>query len=342
MMKQELLLVLQWRSPPAVVIPYRSFLKPLSCSSPSLSLSLSLPGDETTPGGSGGGGELLSARERRQLRKERRDSSNWREVVEERLLIKPKKEYKSWTEKLNLDNLARLGTQWWVLRVSRANGHETAEIVAKALVRHFPNLDFKVYFPAVREKRKLKNGTYSVKLKPLFPGCVFLNCVLNKEIHDFIRDCDGIGGFLGSKVGNTKRQINKPKPVPVGEMEVIFRQAKEEQEKFDHAFGKEQQEQSNNSGIDTASNEKAVTGAKPRKHSRTRLELSKSSPVARENYSSLVPGTSVRVLSGPFTEFTGCLKELDHKTGKATVGFMLFGKESFVDLEVGQIVAETT
>lgn len=64
--------------------------------------------------------------------------------MEERLLVKPKKEYKSWTEKLNLDNLAVLGPQWWVVRVSRVNGDYTADGLARSLVRNFPNLDFKV------------------------------------------------------------------------------------------------------------------------------------------------------------------------------------------------------
>jgi len=60
-----------------------------------------------------------------------------------------------------------------------------------------------VYAPSVQVKRKLKNGSISVKPKPVFPGCIFIRCILNKEIHDSIRDVDGVGGFIGSKVGNT-------------------------------------------------------------------------------------------------------------------------------------------
>jgi len=26
---------------------------------------------------------------------------------------------------------------------------------------------------------------------------------MNKELHDFIREYDGVGGFIGSQVGNT-------------------------------------------------------------------------------------------------------------------------------------------
>lgn len=298
---------------------------------------------ESSAGAGGGGGEL-TVKERRQLRKERRESRegerNWREEVEERLMVKPKKENKSWTEKLNLDNLALLGRQWWVARVTRVNGHETAEGLARALVRNYPNFEFKVYYPSVKEHRKLKDGSYSVKLKPLFPGCVFLNCVLNKEIHDFIKEFDRVGGFVGSKVGSTKRQINKPKPVTVEEIEAIFRQAKEEQEKSDKAF-KEEQQKSINVDTDPASNQKSVPKATKRR-SRKGSDPSKSSPLYEEKYKSLVPGASVRVLSGPFTEFSGRLKKLNHKNGKATVGFMLFGKENLIELEVDQILAETT
>lgn len=89
----------------------------------------------------------LSARERRRLRNERRESkagTNWREKVEERLLKKPKKRYVSWTEELNLDKLANLGTQWWVVRVSRVRQQESAELIARLLARNFPHVPFKV------------------------------------------------------------------------------------------------------------------------------------------------------------------------------------------------------
>uniref|UniRef100_A0A5B7BM22 NusG-like N-terminal domain-containing protein n=1 Tax=Davidia involucrata TaxID=16924 RepID=A0A5B7BM22_DAVIN len=297
--------------------------------------------------------KLLTARERRQLRNERRESkptNNWKEEVEERLIKKPKKRYASWTEELNLDNLALLGPQWWVVRVSRVSGHYTAELLARSLARNYPDIDFKVYFPAVQVKRKLKNGTYSIKPKALFPGCLFLRCVLNKEIHDFIRECDGVGGFVGSKVGNTKRQINKPRPVSIDDMEAIFQQAKEEQEKTDQAFKEEQQregilnpEELNLVYTDPQSASKDVTesvlASKPKRRSRKASEP--LAGVQSTGRKLLVPGSTVRVVSGTFAEFTGTLKKLDRKREKATVGFTLFGKETSVDLDVNEIAAET-
>ncbi|PHT37973.1 hypothetical protein CQW23_21546 [Capsicum baccatum] len=284
----------------------------------------------------------LTAKERRQLRNERRESKtgyNWREEVEERLIKKPKKEYKSWTEELNLDNLAKLGTQWWVVRVSRVNGHETAERMARALSRNFPDIDFQVYIPSVQVKRKLKNGTLSVKPKPLFPGCVFLKCVLNKEIHDFIRECAGIGGFVGSKVGNTKRQINKPRPVDEDDLEAIFKQAKEEQEKADQAFEEEEQGEG---GLDSsiAPTDDKVVPKKRGRQSKKASDLLTVDALRGSDDKSLIPGSTIEVVSGAFAGFSGILKKVDSKAGLATVGFSLFGKETLADIDVKEIVAE--
>ncbi|KAM6574375.1 hypothetical protein CsatA_022702 [Cannabis sativa] len=275
----------------------------------------------------------LTARERRRLRNEKRESkmgNNWREEVEEKLLKKPKKRYATWTEELNLDTLANSGPQWWVVRVSRLRGHETADLIARLLARNFPQLPFKVYAPAVQVKRKLKNGSISVKPKPLFPGCVFIKCIMNKEIHDFIRECEGVGGFIGSKVGNTKRQINKPRPVSEIDMEAIFKKSKEEQEKYEQEF-KEQQKQ-----------EEILNSSLPNAESQSDSVPKRRSKKASDPLKLLTPGSTVKVLSGDFAEFEGCLKKVNRKTKKVTVGFTLFGKESLVDLDANEIVATTT
>ncbi|KAE9600852.1 hypothetical protein Lal_00011238 [Lupinus albus] len=289
--------------------------------------------------------QQLTARERRRLKNERRESkstTNWREEVEEKLMKKPKKEKKSWTEELNLDYLSKLGTQWWVIRVSRVMGQYTSELLARSLSRNFPDMEFKVYAPAINVKRKLKNGSYSIKPKPLFPGCIFLRCVLNRELHDFIRDFDGIGGFIGSKVGNTKKMINKPRPVSVADMKAIFRQAKEEQEKTDKAFEDEEKNAALNSVTPNTELEpdditNSTVDSKPKRRS---VKTSDKLP-ARKNYKLFVPGSTVRVLSGTFSGFAGTLKKLNRKTKLATVLFTIFGKENIVDIDVSEIAPET-
>lgn len=115
-------------------------------------------------------------------------------------------------------------------------------------------------------------------------------------------------------------------------MEAIFKQAKEEQEKSDRAFEEEQWAEGifNNEelNISTYSASGEVTTstkvARPKKQSKKISEPSDSNLLAEEDHKFLSPGSSVRVLSGPFAEFTGCLKELDQKSGKVCLLFNLF------------------
>ncbi|KAM1489909.1 hypothetical protein FF1_032839 [Malus domestica] len=284
------------------------------------------------------GTQHLTARERRQLRNERRESktgTSWKEEVEEKLLEKPTKKFANWKEELNLNNLAHEGPQWWIIKVSRVKGQETAQLIARLLARNYPQIDFKIYAPAIQDRKKLKNGNL-VKPRPLFPGCVFIRCVLDKEIHDFIRECDGVAGFVGSKVGNTKRQITRPRSVSEFDMEAIFRQAKEEQQKAEQAFEQEQQEAAINDADESAGD----SISKPKRRPRKTLDplINGSSKGKSEK---LIPGSSVRVVSGTFAEYVGSLKKLNKRTKKATVGFTLFGKESLVDLDISEIVLET-
>ncbi|KAG2313064.1 hypothetical protein Bca52824_024621 [Brassica carinata] len=87
----------------------------------------------------------LTVRERRQLCNEWQDSKSgysWRKGVEERLIEKLKKRYASWTQELNLITLAESNQQWWVIRVSRVCGHETAQVLGRALSHQFPEMEF--------------------------------------------------------------------------------------------------------------------------------------------------------------------------------------------------------
>lgn len=181
--------------------------------------------------------ETLSARERRRLRNERREEAksskpSWREEVEQKLSQRKKKP-KSWMEEMNLDNLAVQGVQWWMLLVPRNSERLVAEDLSKAFPSEFPDIEFQAYLPEIPSRRKLKNGSYSESKKRMFPGYLFIRCPLNKEIHDFIRNTPRVRGFVGRKVGSMVRQMIKPKPVPIAEMEETFRKVKEEQEAYD-------------------------------------------------------------------------------------------------------------
>lgn len=80
--------------------------------------------------------------------------------------------------------------------------------------------------------------------------------------------------------------FTKPRPASADELETILLREKEEQEAVDKAI-KEQE------------------------------EGTKKTPRSKKlNHAYLLPGVSVRVLSGPFADYTGCLKELHLKKQK--------------------------
>ncbi|KAL6894374.1 hypothetical protein ACP4OV_008472 [Aristida adscensionis] len=302
-------------------------------------VSVSLSASASADGGSGGGGEL-TARERRRQRSERRElrATDWKEEVQDRLIHEPARRRKkppkrTWREELNLDLLAELGPQWWLVRVSMAPGTDYVDLLTKAISRRFSEISFKIYNPSIQVKRRLKSGSISVKSKPLHPGLVFLHCTLNKELHDFIRDTEGCYGFIGATVGSIKRQIKKPKPIPVEEVESIIKEEKEEQEKADREF-----EEMENMG-NAQSFSKPVEDSELMLINKIKGQFKKSPSKVSRSQSAYIPGASVHVLSGPFEGFTGSVLEVNRKNKKATVQLSLFGKESFVDLDFDQIEA---
>lgn len=103
--------------------------------------------------GSGGDGEL-TAREKRQQRRERRElrATDWKEEVQYRLIHEPARRRKkppkrTWREELNLDLLAELGPQWWLVRLSMAPGTDYVDLLTKAISRRYPEVPFKVTIP---------------------------------------------------------------------------------------------------------------------------------------------------------------------------------------------------
>lgn len=321
-MKRELLI---WSpSTHSLFLPSISSFSPKSKQSPPPIIRASLDSAGTEE-------QDLSAKERRQLRNERRASKayNWREEVEERLIKKRyNNRYVTLAEKINLDTLAELGPRWWIVRVTRNREERAAELIYKLLARDLPDFEFKIYMAKVEMKNKLKSGKYSTKTKQLYPGCVFLRCVLNRQIHNFIKEINGVGGFIGAMVGNTLRQINKPRPVSEDDMEALFKQVKEEQEHADKAFLEEQLSDA------VLKSDKLM----PKRRTRKSPGLTESKAKAGKRLSQ---GSKVRVLSGAFAEFNGILQKLNRKTKTATVMFTVFGKETLADLDVNDIVLET-
>ncbi|KAM0928113.1 hypothetical protein ACQ4PT_002278 [Festuca glaucescens] len=325
---------------PLLRLPCRcSLAAPRSAAATSV---VSLSASASAAEGVGGDGDL-TARERRQQRREARvlKARDWKEEVEERLIHEPARRRKkpvkrTWREELNLDFLAEHGPQWWLVRVSMAPGTDYVDLITKAVARRFSEVSFKIYNPAIQVKKRLKSGLISTKSKPLHPGLIFLHCTLNKELHDFIRDTEGCYGFIGATRGSIKRQIKKPKPIPLEEVESILKKEKEEQEKADKEF----EDLENWDSVESFS--KPVEDSELMLINKIKKQVKKSTSKGVSTLNPYTPGASVHVLSGPFAGFSGSLLEVNRKNKKVTVQTTLFGKESFVDLDFEQIEAVNT
>lgn len=90
----------------------------------------------------------LSVRERRKLRNARREEliaskENWREEVEKKLDVKPKKLH-GWQQELDMDRLSEQGLRWWMLSVYKNAEKELSDYFAKEFPRTFPGEHFEV------------------------------------------------------------------------------------------------------------------------------------------------------------------------------------------------------
>jgi transcription antitermination factor NusG len=62
---------------------------------------------------------------------------------------------------------------------------------------------YQVLSPSIPARRKLKDGRFSDARQRLYPGCLLVRCVLNREVYDAIRSIYQVRDFFGTKA-NTR------------------------------------------------------------------------------------------------------------------------------------------
>jgi len=115
--------------------------------------------------------------------------------------------------------------------------------------------------------------------------------------------------------------INRPKPLSSEDVDAIFRQAKEEQEKTDQAFEEEEKKAALIAGIRNTESEphdvlNAIVDTKSKRRNRKTSDqvTGTNASSIRNKYKLFVPGATVLVVSGTFSGFTGTLKKFNRKT----------------------------
>ena len=65
-----------------------------------------------------------------------------------------------------------------------------------------------------------------------------------------------------------------------------------------------------------------------------RMEASEETPTHKTVYE---PGEMVRVIDGPFNDFTGTVEEVNYEKSRLRVAVLIFGRSTPVELEFGQV-----
>lgn len=248
-----------------------------------------------------------SARDRRKERNERREQRKvaWREEVEEKDMEKKKAVPKGLKYDLDMSRLSSRGVQWWMVLVSMRTEITMAESISSALTREFPGEDFEVFVPSIPTKRKMKDGSISTSTQRLHSGCIFLRCVLSRRIHDAVKRIPRVKGFFGKKVGYYEEVI-MPTPVPVEDIEGMRKKIREEE-------------------IDLQRLKELAKEERKIKHA------------AGEKDTSITIGSNIRVVSGPYANFEGCIMGLANENREVQASIIAFGELTKVVLALDEI-----
>ena len=68
-----------------------------------------------------------------------------------------------------------------------------------------------------------------------------------------------------------------------------------------------------------------------------RMDESKTNPTQKLTFEK---GESIRVIDGPFKEFSGTIEDINYEKSKLKVSVVIFGRATPVELEFGQVEKE--
>jgi transcription antitermination factor NusG len=159
-----------------------------------------------------------------------------------------------------------------------------------------------ILLPSVPRRKVLKDGRYSDARQRLYPGCLLVQCVLNREVYNFIRSVPGVWDFFGTRANTSVSDMIIPAAVSSIEIHEMFKRIEME----DAAF-KEIREAANREADERERLEEVVKTA-------AKLEVKMPSLLQLEE------GAMVRVNSGPFTNHTGVVEKINRE--EETVSFI--------------------
>jgi len=118
--------------------------------------------------------------------------------------------------------------RWYIVHTYSGHENRVAQTLkSRAEVKGFTDKIFKVFIPS-QEKVVVSEGKKRKIKERLFPGYVYINMLLDEDSWAFVRNTQGITGFIGS--GAT------PTPLPENEVVALMKYVVTETPKFEMKY----------------------------------------------------------------------------------------------------------
>lgn len=115
--------------------------------------------------------------------------------------------------------------RWYIVHTYSGHENKVAQsLKSRAEIKGFTDKLFKVFIPS-QEKVVVSEGKKRKIKERLFPGYVYINMLLDEDSWAFVRNTDGITGFVGSG--------SNPTPLPENEVVALMKYVVTETPKFE-------------------------------------------------------------------------------------------------------------
>ncbi|EFJ10561.1 hypothetical protein SELMODRAFT_427155 [Selaginella moellendorffii] len=268
----------------------------------------------------------LTGRERRRQKNERR-----LELAASRKLPKPEEEEKKKVDQRrkkksdpSLANLAKMGMQWYTLRVFTNNEAESMEALRSTLEAEFPDAKFEVWSPIIPTESVVR-GKSRFAMKAMLRGHIFLRCVLEAPVYRHAMNERSVFCFVGAfpykmKAGYDTKMMKGgypdariPAPVPSYQIEAL----REEAATREREFKLEQQKKK-------ASEDQVL------------LEVKEVDDL-EQRQGDLRVGDMVAVISGAYQNFQGTILEF-LPAGKVKIVLPVFGTDTEIEVDMDALM----
>ncbi|WP_409968155.1 transcription termination/antitermination protein NusG [Bengtsoniella intestinalis] len=193
------------------------------------------------------------------------------------------------------------GAKWYVLHTYSSYENAVKSSILKFVNgRKMEDMVLRIEIPMENVTEVTESGVVKDVERKIFPGYVLIQMVLTDETWHLVRNVRGVTGFVGTA----------NKPIPLTEDEV-------------YAMGMDEETLRKR---DLAELDPTAV-----------LEDQNEKPAKKEISLTYAMGDQVTILSGPFASYDGVVEEVDSEHNRVVVVVSIFGRETPVELELGQV-----